>query len=187
MPRRLRPQIAGAFYHITMRGNARQLIYLLDEDCQMFLDLLAEVAERYGWHVHAYCLMDNHYHLVVQTPEANIGDGMRYLNSMYARKFNKRHGLSGHLFERRYHCEVIKSDEQLLNTMRYVALNPVRVPLVRRPELWKWSSYAAAVGLVPAPRFLVADWLRSQFSSIAELERWVMEGLKPLPTPQPWR
>lgn len=187
MPRRLRPQIAGAFYHITMRGNARQLIFLLDDDCQVFLELLHTVAERYGWQVYAYCLMDNHYHLIVQTPEPNIGDGMRYLNSMYSRRFNRRHGLSGHLFERRYFCEVIKSDEQLSNTMRYVALNPVRIRLVRRPEHWKWSSYAAAIGLVPAPPFLNAEWLRSQFTSIAELERFVMDGLKPLPSPIPWR
>ena len=169
-----------------MRGNSRQLIYLTDIDRGTFMELLRRTIVRHGWELHGYCLMDNHFHLLVQTAEPTISTGMCYLNSLYARRFNNRHGLRGHLFERRFHAEIVKTDEHLRELIRYLALNPVRAGLCMSPADWRWSSYRSMVGLEPAPDFLTAGLLRAQFWSVAELERFVLEGLKPLPSPIPW-
>ena len=156
-----------------MRGNSRQLIYLTDIDRGMFMEILRRTITRHGWELHGYCLMDNHFHLLVHTAEPTVSIGMCYLNSLYARKFNKRHGLSGHLFERRFHAELVTSDEHLRELVRYLALNPVRAGLCLSPADWRWSSYRAMVGLEPAPDFLSSELLRAQFSSIPALERFV--------------
>jgi putative transposase len=187
MPRPLRLQIPDGFYHLTMRGNGGQVVFFTERDHRLFLRLVAKVQDRYGWQMLAYCLMNNHYHLVARTPEPNLAAGMQHLNSLYARKFNRRHGLSGHLWERRYHAEIIDSDSQLKETIRYLALNPVRAHQCMQPADWGPSSYRAMIGLDPAPLFLDLDWIRGQFSSIASLERFVSDGMVPVPSPAPWR
>jgi REP element-mobilizing transposase RayT len=187
MPRRLRVAYNGAIYHITMRGNRRQIVFFTRRDFLSFESLLKKVAERDGWDIFAACVLDNHYHLVLRTREANIADGMRYLNSMYARMFNYRHGLTGHVFQRRYFSEVIEDDDQLRETIRYVMLNPVRAGLSLRPEQWQWSTCAASLGAVQPRLPLDMTMLRELFGSVQALENYLAEGIVPLPTAAPWR
>jgi len=148
---------------VTSRGNRRQLIFMDDIDRQLFLHLLEKVVARCRWRCHAYCLMSNHFHLVIETPEPNLSYGLQLLNGAYAQWFNQRHGLTGHLFQGRFHSVLVESDWQLLELTRYVVLNPVRAGLCEKPGDWPWSSYRAVVMRVSPPRFLTIDWLLSQF------------------------
>jgi len=163
MARPLRIEFPGALYHVTSRGNARQSIFPTDGDRQVFLSVLAAVVERFHWLCHGYCLMDNHYHLVIETPRSNLALGMRQLNGVYTQWFNKIHQSTGHLLQGRYKAIVIEKDAYLLEVSRYVVLNPVRAGAVERPEDWEWSNYRAMAGGVAAPRFLTVDWILSQF------------------------
>ena len=158
-------QIAGGVYHVTARGNRRQAIYSDTRSRERFLFVLDDVVTRMRWRVHAYCLMTNHYHLLVETLDPNIGRGMERLNGIYARWFNWRHGYAGHLFERRYHDELVERDAHLFELARYIVLNPVRAKLCAHPAEWKWSSYNAAVANIEPPSFLTLDWLLAQFGS----------------------
>lgn len=171
MARPLRVEFPGALYHITSRGNAGQSIFLDDEDRLTFLDILAEVVERYRFRCYGYCLMDNHYHLLVETPEANLSRGMRQLNGVYTQAFNRRHKRSGHLFQGRYKAILVEKGAYLLELARYIVLNPVRVGLVRQPGRWRWSSYRATAGLEEVPPFLEVGWLLSQFDRDPERAR----------------
>jgi REP element-mobilizing transposase RayT len=146
MARPLRIQYEGAFYHVTSRGNAKNSIFLEEDDRLAFLDVLSSVNERYHWLCHAYCLMGNHYHLLIETPEANLALGMRQLNGVYTQHFNKRHGTVGHLFQGRYKAILVQKESHFLEVSRYVVLNPVRGHLVRDPAEWKWSSYRGMAG-----------------------------------------
>ena len=160
MPRLPRPLIPDGLYHVTTRGNRGQPIVLEDRDCEFFLFLLGNVVDQLGWKVHAYCLMTNHYHLLIETPHADISVGMQLLNGQYAQAFNRRHGYEGHLFERRFAGEVVESDWHLLEVCRYIVLNPVRAGIRSKPEQWRWSSYRAAVDLEHPPDFLaLGDFL----------------------------
>jgi putative transposase len=141
MPRPPRLQIPGATYHITSRGNRRQSIYLDDDDCRMFLLLRDRVVRRCAWHVSAYCLMTNHFHLLIETPMPNLSRGMHQLNGGYASYFNERHRLDGHLFEKRFDSRVVHTEEQLSDTLRYIAFNPVKAGLCDHPRDWPWSSF----------------------------------------------
>ena len=141
MARPLRMQYAGALYHVTSRGNARHAIFRDDFDRKVFLDLLETVTEDFHWLCHAYCLMANHYHLVIETPEANLSSGMRQLNGVYTMRFNRRHRTVGHVLQGRFKAILIQRESHLLEVCRYVVLNPVRAEGVKRPEEWKWSSY----------------------------------------------
>jgi len=161
MARALRHQTAGAIYHLMSRGVRRLPIFTGDEDRLIFLRILSETVRVFGWRCPAYCLMSNHYHAVVVTPEPNIGVGMKRLNGLYAQNFNRRHGFRGHLFEDRYRSVDVVSDEQFVTLLQYVVLNPVQSGMCAGPDQWPWSSYRATVGTVPAPRFLdVAGVLR---------------------------
>jgi putative transposase len=183
MSKKPRPQIEHGLYHITCRGNARQAIHLTDMDRELFVGLLAKAVERCGWELYSYCLMNNHYHLLVRTPEANIATGMHYVNMMYARVFNQRHELSGHLFERRYYSVLVESTEHMLELMRYIALNPVRGGLCLRPEAWRWSSYPALLGEAPRPRFLSTDAVRAEFRTVSALRTFVNDGISSIRQP----
>jgi REP element-mobilizing transposase RayT len=165
MARPLRIEYPGALYHVTARGNARDWIYLDDEDRQVFTDLLGEVVGGFNWLLHAYCLMGNHYHLLVETPDANLGRGMRQLNGVYTQRFNRRHGRVGHVFQGRYKAILVEKDSYLLELARYVVLNPVRAGLVAEPGEWPWSSYCATAGLDGCPPWLERGWLLNAFTS----------------------
>ena len=125
----------------------------------MFLTQLGEVVRHFGWELTAFCLMTNHYHLVVRTPDPNIAAGMHRLNMVYAQLFNRKHGFAGHLFDARYWSGVLQTEDYLLDASRYVVLNPVRAGLCANPSEWKWSSYAQTVGSAPPAPYLSLDWL----------------------------
>lgn len=171
MSRPLRIEYAGALYHLTSRGDRREAIYEDDEDRQRFLDTLAEVAERYNWVCHAYCLMTNHYHLVAETVEGKLSQGMRHLNGVYTQASNRRHARNGHLFQGRFKGILVDRDAYLLELTRYVVLNPVRAGMVDTPEQWPWSSYRAMIGAVPTPNWLEVHGLLSQFGASREEAR----------------
>jgi putative transposase len=171
MARLRRLLFAGAIYHVTTRGNRGQVVFLDDLDRTRFLELLDDIVKRFAWICHAYCLMDNHYHLVIETPDANLSAGMHRLNGLYAQRFNRRHNVEGHLFERRFHSELVTSNAHLLELSRYVPLNPLRAGMCRDAAGYRWSSFRATVGDAPRPRFLKTDWLLSQFGRTPEEAR----------------
>ncbi|HLF50201.1 MAG TPA: transposase [Methylomirabilota bacterium] len=159
MARPLRLPFPGGIYHVTARGNEKRPIFSDDADCHGFLRLLATVVDRYHILCHAYCLMNNHYHLLLETPDANLSSAMRQLNGVYSQRFNHRHSRSGHLFGGRFHAVVVERDAHLREVSRYIVLNPVRAGLVADAAEWSWSSYLATVGDAPQPGFLTIDWL----------------------------
>ncbi len=154
MARPLRIDVAGALHHVTCRGNERRSIFRSNRDRETFLELLAEAVKRFRWSVTAWVLMTNHFHLVIQTPEANLSRGMQWLNGTYADWFNRRHDRSGHLFQGRFKSFIIDSETYFAEVLRYVVLNPVRANIVARPEEYRWSSYRATAGLEAAPEWL---------------------------------
>ncbi|MFH1142435.1 MAG: transposase, partial [Candidatus Uhrbacteria bacterium] len=147
MARPLRIEFPGATYHVTSRGNARNDIFLSDNDRHQFLKTLSETIERYNWLCHSYCLMGNHYHILIETPEGNLAKGMRQLNGVYTQAFNKINQRVGHIFQGRYKAFLIEKEPYLLEVIRYIVLNPVRALLVNDPKNWKWSSYCAFAGI----------------------------------------
>jgi len=187
MARPLRLEFADALYHVTSRGDRREDIYLDDDDRKLWLAVIGDVCARFNWIVHAYCQMTNHYHLLVGTVDGNLTKGMRQLNGVYTQRFNRRHGMVGHLFQGRYKAILIQKDTYLLELTRYVVLNPLRAGMVSRLEDWPWSSYQTMIGEANVPGWLDADWLLSQFGrerqcAIESCRRFVMEG-KGLPSP----
>ena len=136
MARPLRIEIAGGLYHVTSRGDRREEIYLTDVDREAWLDIFGEVCRRYHWVCHAYCLMTNHYHIVVETVEGNLSKGMRHLNGVYTQWFNRTHGRIGHVFQGCYKGILVEKDSYLLELARYVVLNPVRARMVADVRIW---------------------------------------------------
>ena len=165
MARPLRLELAGGLYHVTSRGDRREDIYLSDEDRLMWLDTLAEVCARFRWKCYAYCQMSNHYHLLIETPEANLSKGMRQLNGVYTQRFNRRHQHVGHVFQGRFKAILVEKDSYLLELARYVVLNPLRAKMVKRLEKWPWSSYLATCGEADRPEWLDCEFLLSCFST----------------------
>jgi len=165
MVRPLRIEYPGALYHVTSRGDGGDVIYLDNQDRIMFIELLAEVCQRCHWLIHAYCLMGNHYHLLVETPEANLSRGMRQLNGTYTQRFNRRHHRMGHVFQGRYKAILVQKERYLLELCRYIVLNPVRAGIVNDVEAWAWSSYCASIGKETRPKWLEIDWLLTQFGN----------------------
>ena len=144
-------------YHVTARGNAQDEIFLDKQDYRAFCDALSTTVERHRWLCHSYCLLPNHYHLLLETPEPNLGRGMLALNGTYARRFNWRYQRYGHVFQGPYGAVLLRDDDHLLEVCRYIALNPVRAGLADVPSKWPWSSYAALAGLREIPAFLHVD------------------------------
>ena len=157
MARPLRVEFKGALYHVTARGNAKQDIFLTDRDRTRFLYWLKEVVLMHGLVLYAYCLMDNHYHLLLETPNANLSKAMRDLNGNYTQDFNARHDRVGHLFQGRYKAFVVEKMSYLLELIRYIVLNPVRAGFVKHPREWKWSSYNATAGHIKNPEWIHVD------------------------------
>jgi len=141
MARPLRIEFAGALYHVMSRGNERRRIVRDDADRSRRLDWLQRTVETYRWRLHAFCLMDNHEHLYVETPEPNLSAGMQHLNGSYTSYFNRRHRRSGHLFQGRFKAVLIENEGHFWEVSRYIHLNPVRARLADQPEAWRWSSY----------------------------------------------
>ncbi len=157
MARPLRLIFPGALYHVYSRGNWKNDIFIDGSDRRLFLATLAETVARHNWICHAFCLMGNHYHLIVETPDGNLSMGMRYLNGIYTQKFNYAHGKCGHLFQGRFKANLVDKANFLVTLSAYVVINPVKKRYVAKPEDWPWSSYAATLGLRPKPRFLTCD------------------------------
>jgi putative transposase len=181
MARPLRLEFAGALYHVTSRGDGREDIYLSDEDRLAWLETFAAVCLRFNWVCHAYCLMSNHYHLIVETPDANLSIGMRQLNGVYTQRFNRTHGRVGHVFQGRFKAILVDKDSYLLELSRYVVLNPLRARMVRKLENYPWSSYLATGGQAAVPAWLHVDAILSQFSAqrvraIAKYVTFVHDG-----------
>ena len=181
MARPLRIEYEGAVYHVTSRGDERRSIFLDDADRSAFLEILNDVVGRFGWLCHAYCLMTNHYHLLIETPDANLSRGMRHLNGVYTQRFNRAHARVGHVMQGRYKSILVEKDDYLLELARYVVLNPVHAKMVRSAGDWKWSSYRATAGQEQSPQFLMVEWLLSQFcgdlaEAINQYRRFVRQG-----------
>ena len=182
MARPLRLELPGGLYHVTSRGDRREHIYDNDGDRERWIENLGNVCDRYNWRCHAYCLMDNHYHIVIETAEANLSKGMRQLNGVYTQYYNRKHGRVGHVFQGRYKGILVERDEYLLELARYVVLNPVRANRVRNVIDWKWSNYHAMIGEAPVQHWLEIDWVLGQFSkqrktAIVRYINFVREGV----------
>jgi REP element-mobilizing transposase RayT len=180
--RALRLEYAGALYHITSRGDRREDIYDDDEDRKIFLKQLSEVCNQFNWQCHAYCLMTNHYHLLIETIEGNLSKGMRQLNGVYSLKYNHRHGRVGHVFQGRYHSILVEMQSYLLELARYVVLNPVRANMVTKPYDWPWSSYRSTIATHITQDPLNSEWILSQFAKNKRLAtlryiKFVEEGI----------
>jgi putative transposase len=189
MARPLRIEYPGAVYHITSRGNARSDIFLTNADRQVFLDILGNTVEKYNWLCHAFCLLANHYHLLIETPDPNLSLGMRQLNGVYTQSFNRAHDRVGHVFQGRYKAILVEKESHLLELCRYVVLNPVRAQMVSKPDEWQWSSYKSTAYAGKVPEFLAVDWVLGQFAenrtkARQRYRKFVAEGLSD-PT-KPW-
>jgi REP element-mobilizing transposase RayT len=189
MARPLRIEYPGAVYHVTSRGNARGRIFENDTDRADFLELLGAVVKKFRWACHGFCLMGNHYHLLIETPEADLGRGMRQLNGVYTQAFNRRHRRTGHLLQGRYKAILVEKESYLLELCRYIVLNPVAAGVVPTPENWRWSSYRSTAGLGSVPVFLTTKWVLAQFGDnlVNARQRYVafvQDGLK---CPSPWK
>ena len=188
MSRPLRIEFANALYHVTARGDRREDIFDDDADRLSFLATLEQVIDQFNWVCHAWCLMDNHYHLLIQTPDGNLSKGMRQLNGVYTQASNRRHKRVGHLFQGRFKAILVDSDAYLLELSRYIVLNPVRAGMVKKPQQWPWSSYHACVGAEEAPDWLAVDGLLAQFAKRRSLaqERYAQFVLQGIKAKSPW-
>jgi len=183
MGRPVRIEYVGALYHISSRGNERKKIFLDVEDRIRFLNLLREYHDRYGILIHSYVLMDNHYHLILETPMGNLLKVMHGINGGYTGYFNRKYKRVGHLFQGRYRAILVEKESYLLPLSRYVHLNPVRAGLVRRPEGYRWSSYRGYIGREREEDWVEYAWALSQFAESRKRGGWrykayVEEGLK---------
>jgi len=169
MARPLRIEYAGAIYHVTSRGDRQEDIYLDEDDREIWLDVFEQVCSRFNWRCHAWCLMDNHYHIVIETIEGNLSQGMRQLNGVFTQKTNKKHARVGHVFQGRYKAILVQKDAHLLELARYVVLNPVRAHMVNDTSEWPWSSYQAMVNYSVAPNWLETDWLLNHFGTTRQV------------------
>lgn len=185
--RPLRIDFPGAIHHVTARGNRRALVFRDDLDAERFLSGLERVVRRHGWICHAYCLMPNHYHLLVEMTGPALSRGVARLNGRYAQQFNARHGQVGHVFQGRFHGVLVDRESYLLELARYVVLNPIRAGLCRWPDEWRWSSFGGTAGVVDCREFLTTGWLLGQFGAeIAMARRRYTSFVLDAPSRSPW-
>lgn len=182
MSRQLRIEYFGAFYHVFSRGNQKQPIFLSDDDRHFFLKCLREAHEKFGVIVHVYCLMPNHYHLVIETPLGNLSSMMHFLNTMYTVYFNTKHKRCGHLFQGRFKSILIQAGGYAKELSRYIHLNPVRAKIVNLPEQYPWSSYAQYCGTARHEKWIETAFNLSLFTEHPEEARreyveFVIEGI----------
>ena len=171
MARPLRIEYPGAFYHITARGVGRQDIFYDEADKQMFLEKLGDVQEKWGLVVHGYCLMSNHYHLEVETPEGNLSRSMQWLNHVYAGYINMKYKRVGHLFQGRFKSILIEAETHLHVLTRYIHLNPARAGIVKYPIEYKWSSYREYLGIRKCPKWLEVKRTLERFGRLEKEQR----------------
>ena len=164
MARPLRIEYPGAFYHVTSRGNERKDVFKSQRDRDKFLEYLASATKRYSAIIHAYCLMSNHYHLLLETPEGNLAQIMRHINGAYTTYFNVKRKRAGHLFQGRYKAILVEADEYATELSRYIHLNPVRAGMVTRPEEYRWSSYGSYLRPNKTPEWLKTEFILGDFS-----------------------
>jgi REP element-mobilizing transposase RayT len=145
VPQACRVQGTSGPFHVTARGNRGQAIFVDNTDRARFVELLSRTSGELRWTLDAYCLMTNHYHLVVEASTQQLSKGMQKLNARYAQGFNRRHDLTGHLFRHRFYAGLVTRDSHLLELLRYLALNPVHAGLCANPEDWRWGSYGLFV------------------------------------------
>lgn len=181
MSRQLRIEYAGAFYHVYSRGNQKQPIFFSDDDRYYFLKVLREAHDRMGCIIHLYCLMDSHYHLTFETPEANLSQVMHFLNTAYSIYLNKKHERCGHLFQGRYKAILIQADAYARTLTTYIHGNPVRKKIVERPEHFPWSSCPGYYGTRNAPRWLEKTFILGVFGN--SLDRLKLEHERYLMAP----
>ena len=189
MARPLRIEFAGALYHVTARGDRQENIFVTDADRISFLEILKQVVERFNWLVHAYCLMDNHYHLLVETPDGNLSKGMRQLNGVFTQTSNRNNNRVGHVFQGRYKAILVQKDSYFLELSRYIVLNPVRARMVKFAKAWPWSSYRDTAGYRAPPEWLNTEWLLTTFGkklsrAQQKYQLFVAEGKN---QPSPWK
>ncbi len=189
MTRPVRIEYAGAFYHLTTRGNQFAAIFSDDADRGVFLEILSQTCRRYRWQCYAYCLMNNHYHLLVETLSPNLSLGMRQLNGVYTQRFNRRHNTAGHVFQGRFQAVVAEKEAWFLELCRHVVLNPVRSGTVTWPEEWPWSSYGATAGTADCPDFLAAEKILAALAPDELRARWAYRKfvIKGLDKDSPWK
>jgi REP element-mobilizing transposase RayT len=188
MARPIRIEFSGAVYHVTSRVDRQEDIYDSDDDRNLFLKILGEVCERFNWECHCYCLMSNHYHLLIRTPDANLSQGMRQLNGVYTQASNRAKNRVGHVFQGRYKAIMVEKQNYLVELCRYIVLNPVRARMVRAAKDWPWSSYRATIGQVSSPSWLTTEWMLASFNkkkgyAINGYKKFVSEGKC---QPSPW-
>jgi REP element-mobilizing transposase RayT len=176
MTRPLRLEVSDGLFHVTARGNEKRDIYRSDDDRQTFVWLLARTARRSRWKVLSFCLLNNHYHLLLRSSGEALSRGMHQLNGGYAQRFNARHGRVGHVFQGRFHAALVQEERYLAEALRYVALNPVRAGLCGRPEDWPWSAHRALIGEAIAPSFLHVTDAIGRFGSRAAYAAFVDAG-----------
>lgn len=182
MARQLRITYEGAVYHITARGNEQRPIVRDDRDRAEWRRTLAQMVEHYRVVCHAWVLMDNHYHLLLETPTPNLSRAVRHLNGVYTQRFNRRHQRVGHLFQGRFKAILVEREAYLLELCRYLVLNPVRANIAAHPRDWAWSSYRATAGDEAAPAWLHTEWILAQFgrtgaAARAAYRRFVADGI----------
>jgi putative transposase len=166
----------GGMYHVNTCSLWELPVLGTDVLRELFLDQLARAVEKYRWLCDAYCLMTNHYHLSLRTPEGQLSEGMQQLNGNFARIYNKRATRRGPVWETRFFDKPVETDAHLLESARYVVLNPVEAGMCDDPADYRWSSYRATAGLAARPRFLTTDWLLAQLGGPAGYRRFVAEG-----------
>ena len=165
MARPLRITYPGAFYHITSRGNEQKNVFKNRRDRKKFFEYLNSATQRYNAVIHAFCLMSNHYHLLIETPAGNLPQIMQHINGAYTTYFNVRRGRAGHLFQGRYKAILVEKDEYAKELSRYIHLNPVRAEMVKAPEEYEWSSYRFYIGREKPPEWLHRDFILGYFSN----------------------
>lgn len=182
MARPLRIELSGGLYHVTSRGDRREEIFHDAGDRKAWLEIFGKACKRHNWVCHAYCLMSNHYHVVVETPEANLSRGMRQLNGVYTQYVNRTHSRVGHVFQGRFKGILVEKDSYLVELARYVVLNPVRAGMVADARDWRWSSHLALLGEAAKPEWLKTEWILGQFGvqkrrATAKYEDFVRAGM----------
>jgi putative transposase len=167
--RPLRIEYPGAFYHITSRGNELKDVFKSQKDREKFLSYFDSATLRYGAVIHVYCMMGNHYHILMETPEGNLSQIMHHINASYTTYFNVKRQRAGHLFQGRYKAIVVDADEYAKELSRYIHLNPVRAGLVDNPGKYSWSSYSYYIGQEKAPEWLSRDFILAYFGKTASV------------------